>query len=110
MRLDPLGAFFFLPSIISLVLALQWGGSVYPWNNWRIIVLFIVFGLALFAFAIIQVKTPEYASLPVRVITQRSALAGSIYVFCTSGAMLILVYYLPLWCTVSLLLRLFLET
>jgi MFS family permease len=36
-HLDPLGAALLLPAVICLVLALQWGGSEYAWNSWRII-------------------------------------------------------------------------
>ena len=101
LRLDPLGSLFFLPSIICLILALQWGGSTYAWSNWRIIVLFVIFAIAILAFAVVQVLMPKTASLPVRVITQRSALAGAIYMVCLAGAMMILVYYIPLWCKES---------
>ena len=30
-KLDPLGTLFFLPGIVCLLLALQWGGSEYHW-------------------------------------------------------------------------------
>ncbi|KAF3767728.1 major facilitator superfamily MFS-1, partial [Cryphonectria parasitica EP155] len=96
-RLDPLGAFFFVPSIVCLLLALQWGGSTYAWNSWRIILLFVLFGVLAFAFAIVQVLTPETASIPVRIITQRSVICATLFTFFIAGSMLILVYYLPVW-------------
>ncbi|RFU75414.1 efflux pump antibiotic resistance [Trichoderma arundinaceum] len=96
-RLDPLGTFFFVPSIVCLLLALQWGGSTYPWSNWRIILLFIMFGLAGIAFAIVQIKMPKTASLPPKVITQRTMLSGTFYMFFMAGAMMLCIYYLPLW-------------
>lgn len=98
MRLDPLGTFFFVPSVTCLILALQWGGSKYPWDNWRVILLFVICGLAAIAFAAVQVMMPETASLPGRVITQRSVLAGTWYMMFLSGAMMLVVYYIPLWC------------
>ncbi|KAK5998336.1 MFS-type efflux pump MFS1 [Cladobotryum mycophilum] len=97
LRLDPLGTFFFVPSTVCLLLALQWGGSTYAWSNWRIILLFVMFGLAGIAFAIVQVKMPDSASLPVCVITQRTMLSGTFYMFFLAGAMLMCVYYIPLW-------------
>ncbi|KAK3044383.1 MFS sugar transporter, partial [Coniosporium uncinatum] len=39
-QFDLLGTAVFLPGVICLLLALQWGGSKYPWGNWRIIILF----------------------------------------------------------------------
>ncbi|RCI08540.1 hypothetical protein L249_8927 [Ophiocordyceps polyrhachis-furcata BCC 54312] len=97
MRLDPLGTFFFLPSIVCLVLALQWGGSTYPWGSWRIIILFVFFALTAGAFAAVQILMPKTATIPARVITQRTTLAATFFMFFLSGGMLILVYYIPLW-------------
>ncbi|KAL7789540.1 major facilitator superfamily domain-containing protein [Trichoderma ceciliae] len=97
LRLDPLGTFFFVPSIVCLLLALQWGGSTYAWSSWRIILLFIMFGLAGIAFAIVQIKMPKTASLPPKVINQRTMLSGTFYMLFTAGAMMLCVYYIPLW-------------
>ncbi|UKZ47076.1 hypothetical protein TrVGV298_001290 [Trichoderma virens] len=97
LRLDPLGTFFFIPSTLCLLLALQWGGSKYDWSNWRIIFLFIMFGLTAIAFAIVQIKMPETASLPPKVITQRTMLAATFYMLFVAGAMMLLVYFIPLW-------------
>ncbi|KAJ4131541.1 hypothetical protein NW768_005732 [Fusarium equiseti] len=96
-RLDPLGTFFFVPSMVCLILALQWGGSTYAWSSWRLIVLFVVFGLTLIAFAIVQVKMPKTATIPVRVITQRTMLACAWISLFVGGSMMVVVYYLPLW-------------
>ncbi|RKK17464.1 Efflux pump roqT [Fusarium oxysporum] len=96
-RLDPLGTFFFVPSMICLILALQWGGSTYPWGNWRIILLFVLFALTAFIFALIQIKMPETATVPAKVITQRTMLACAWTMLFVGGGMMIVVYYLPLW-------------
>ena len=32
-QFDPVGTIVFIPAIICLLLALQWGGSKYPWSN-----------------------------------------------------------------------------
>ncbi|KAG6015205.1 hypothetical protein E4U54_003995 [Claviceps lovelessii] len=97
MRLDPMGTFLFVPSTVCLLLALQWGGSTYAWSDWRISLLFIMFGLTGFGFATVQVKMPETATLPVRLIKQRSLLAVTFYMFFLAAGMMLVVYYLPLW-------------
>lgn len=97
-RLDPLGTFFFIPSVVCLLLALQWGGSTYAWGSWRIILLFGFFGVLAICFAIVQIMTPETASIPVRIITQRSVFFATSFTFFIAGSMLMLVYYLPIWC------------
>ncbi|RGP65006.1 aflatoxin efflux pump aflt [Fusarium longipes] len=96
-RLDPLGTFFFVPSMVCLILALQWGGSTYAWSSWRLILLFVLFGLTLVAFAIVQIKMPKTATIPVKVITQRTMLACAGISLLVGGSMMVVIYYLPLW-------------
>ncbi|KAK3899145.1 putative HC-toxin efflux carrier [Staphylotrichum tortipilum] len=96
-RLDPLGMFFFLPGVICLFIAFQWGGSVYRWNDWPIIVLFAVFAVCTAAFVAVQILMPGTASVPPRVITQRSVAFGTGFTFFLAGSMLMLVYYVPVW-------------
>lgn len=100
-RLDPLGTFFFVPSIVCLLLALQWGGSTYEWNSWRIILLLVLFGVLLLAFMAVQVLMPNTATIPVRIISQRSVAAAATFMFCVAASMMMSVYYLPLWCKLS---------
>ena len=83
----------FLASIVCLLIALQWGGTKYSWRNARIIVLFIIFGLSLGIFAVLQIRKKDVALVPLRVITQRSIVFGMIFSFCTSGTGFILEYY-----------------
>ena len=97
-RLDPLGTLFFIPSVVCLLLALQWGGSTYAWSNWRIIFLFVFFGVLGAIFAGVQIKMPDTASIPPRIITQRTIFFATSFTFWLSGSMLTLVYYLPIWC------------
>lgn len=97
-RLDPLGTLFFLPSIVALLLALQWGGATYAWNDARVVALFVVFAVMFVGFAAVQILMPETATVPLRIIRQRSMLAGACYMVFLSGAMMLAIYYIPLWC------------
>lgn len=101
LRLDPLGTFFFVPSIVCLSLALQLGGSSFAWNSPRIIALLFVFALLLVAFCCVQYLRPETATVPVRIITQRTILAAAVFIFALAASMLIMIYYLPIWCKSS---------
>jgi hypothetical protein len=96
-RLDPLGTLFFLPGMVSILLALQWGGVTYAWNNGRIIALFVVGGLAMIAFAAVQVWRKDDATIPLRIIKQRSVLAGTFYVSCIGGGLVTMLYYISIW-------------
>ena len=60
--MDVVGNVLFLPSIICLLLALQWGGTTYPWSNGRIIALFTLFGVLLVGFIVVQIKLGKSAT------------------------------------------------
>jgi len=60
--LDPLGTMVFVPSIVCLLLALQWGGVQYPWSNGRIIALFVLFVIGVVIFVVLQIALGENAT------------------------------------------------
>ncbi|KAK3389293.1 azole resistance protein [Podospora didyma] len=96
-QLDPLGLFFFVPAITSLILALQWGGSTDPWSAPRVIGLLVTAGVLLIGFIIVQVMMPETAMAPMRVVLDRSIAGSMLYMSLLAGAMLCVVYYITLW-------------
>ncbi|RSL94039.1 hypothetical protein CEP52_012895 [Fusarium oligoseptatum] len=96
-RMDPIGTVLFLPGIVCLILALQWGGASYPWSDGRIIALFIVAGVLLLAFMGVQIWRQEDATTPPRIVSQRSVACGIFYAMCIGGGMISLLYTLPIW-------------
>ncbi|KAJ7667073.1 putative MFS multidrug transporter [Mycena rosella] len=96
-QFDPLGTVIFVPSIVCLLLALQWGGSKYPWSDGRIIALFVVFGVLIAAFVGIQIWKQEEATVPPRILKQRSIMSGAWFALCLGSSFFILVYFLPIW-------------
>lgn len=54
MQFDPIGTLLFIPAIVCLLLALQWGGTTYAWGSGRIIALFVVFGVCILVFIFVQ--------------------------------------------------------
>lgn len=95
--MDPIGTLVFIPGIISVLLALQWGGNKYNWGNARIILLLILGGILLIIFVIIQFKSGENATVPIRIIKQQSIASAVWFSFFDPGSMYILIYYLPIW-------------
>ncbi|KAJ5502678.1 Major facilitator superfamily domain general substrate transporter [Penicillium fimorum] len=71
-ELDLVGSLFFLPAIISLLLALQWGGTKYAWGSGRIVGLFVVFGVLGLVFIGIQIWAGDRATIPPRLIKNRN--------------------------------------
>ncbi|KAJ5365916.1 Major facilitator superfamily domain general substrate transporter [Penicillium concentricum] len=96
-ELDPLGTFFFLPAIICLLLALQWGGAHYAWNNPRIIALFVLSGVLLIAFVAVQIYQNEKATLPPRIVCNRNIWSAAWFSITLNGAYFTFAYYLPIW-------------
>ncbi|RSL53043.1 hypothetical protein CEP53_007890 [Fusarium sp. AF-6] len=96
-RMDPIGTVLFLPGIICLILALQWGGASYRWSEGRIIALFVVAGVLLLAFIGVQIWRQEDATTPPRIVSQRSVACGIVYAMCIGGGMISLLYTLPIW-------------
>ncbi|KAI1414207.1 putative MFS aflatoxin efflux pump [Hypoxylon sp. FL1857] len=96
-QLDALGTALLIPGVVCLLLALEWGGLTYPWNNGRIIAL-LTLGIALLiSFSAVQVLMPKTATIPPRIFKQRSILAGNWSTVCLGGHMMIFVYFLPIW-------------
>ena len=96
-RIDPVGIFFFIPSMVCLILALQWGGSIYSWSAPKIIGLFVTFSVLFIAFVIVEVLTPETAMAPTRVVLNRSVAGSMTFMFLLSGGLMSVIYYLSVW-------------
>ncbi|KAI1170122.1 major facilitator superfamily domain-containing protein [Nemania sp. FL0916] len=96
-QLDAAGTTALLPAVISLLLALQWGGLTYSWNDRRIIAL-LTLGIFLgIVFILVQAFMPATATIPPRIFKQRSILAGFWSTIVLGSQLMIFVYYLPIW-------------
>ncbi|KAI9704044.1 MAG: hypothetical protein M1820_005666 [Bogoriella megaspora] len=96
-QLDPIGTAAFLPGIVCFLLALQWGGTTYPWSSGRVIALLVVGVVLMLAFIGIQFWKKDNATIPPRILTNRSVASGLWFMTCVSGNIFSLVYYLPVW-------------
>ncbi|KAF7341341.1 DHA14-like major facilitator [Mycena venus] len=95
---DPWGTLVFLPAIITLLLALQWGGSKYPWASAPVIAPLVVSGVLSTLFVLIQLYTAQDKStIPPRILRQRSIWSSALFAFCMGAAFNIITFYLPIW-------------
>ncbi|KAK3937162.1 MFS general substrate transporter [Diplogelasinospora grovesii] len=94
---DLAGTAVFMPCIICLLLALQWGGTSYPWSNWRIILLLVLFGVLVPVWIGIQFWKGDSATVPPKLISRRSIAGASWFNFTLGSFFLVLIYYLPIW-------------
>lgn len=96
-QLDLIGTSLFIVDIVVCLLALQWGGSKYPWSSWRIILCLTIFGVLTVAFVIVQYFMKEHGTIPFNIIGRRSVAAACWYAFCLGGTFFVMVYWLPIW-------------
>lgn len=96
-QLDPWGNLVFLPGVICLILALQWGGEKYPWDEGRIIALLVLACVLLIAFVGIQIWQQENATVPPRLFKIRNVWLGTIFAFCLGSVLIIFLIALPIW-------------
>lgn len=96
-QFDPIGTSLFMPAIICLLLALQWGGSQYAWGNGRIIALFVIAGILAIGFAIVQFRQGDNATIPIRIVKQRSMATAAWFTFCLGASFFVLIYFVPIW-------------
>lgn len=97
LKLDLLGTATLIPAVICLLLALQWGGTTYAWNNSRIIGLFVGFGVIGAVFVGIQLWKGDEATLPPRFFKNRNVLFAMLFSLFFGAGFFALIYYLSLY-------------
>jgi len=97
-QMDPVGTILFLPGITCLLLALEWGAADYAWSSPRLVGLLTTFAVLITAFAVWQYFTRNTtATIPARILLQRSIACGCASQFCVGATMLTISVYVPLW-------------
>ncbi|KAG9250060.1 major facilitator superfamily domain-containing protein [Emericellopsis atlantica] len=96
-KLDLLGGFLLIAGLVTLFFALQWGGSKYSWSNPRVYVCIIVFVVLISAFAALQAKKKEEATIPTRILSQRTVAISCVFNMLMSMAHNTHMYYLAFY-------------
>jgi hypothetical protein len=86
-----------VPSIVCLILALQWGGTTYAWSDPTIIGLLVTFGVLFIIFIGVEGWMGPKALAPPHIVLNRSIAGSMLYTFLVSGCMMSIVYYIPIW-------------
>ncbi|KIW42602.1 uncharacterized protein PV06_06134 [Exophiala oligosperma] len=95
--LDPVGTLLVIPSVTCLLMGLQWGGIKYGWKDWRIILVFVLFGVLSSGFAYLQYRQGDVAILPPRIVKKRSILAAMWFSSCCNGVLAVTEYYIAIY-------------
>jgi len=79
LEIDLVGALFLICAIVCLLLALQWGGSKYPWHDSKVWGCMVGFGLLIIIFIGQQFRRGDRATIPPRIFGQRTVLFACLY-------------------------------
>lgn len=96
-RLDLLGTLVIVPAITCLLIALQWGGTKYGWQDARIVTLLVVAVTLVAVFGYLQYRLQDKAVLPPRILKHRSIFAGAWFTACCDGVLAVTEYYMSIY-------------
>lgn len=97
LEIDLVGALFLICAIVCLLLALQWGGTTYPWRNSKVWGCLLGFGLLIIIFIAQQFRRGDRATIPPRIFGQRTVLWACLYSSFLSMGLYTHIYYLPFY-------------
>ncbi|KAF2966206.1 hypothetical protein GQX73_g7374 [Xylaria multiplex] len=98
---DVLGTVLSTGSILSLVLAINFGGVLYPWNSGSTIALFVVGGVGLLVF-FVQQKFSWFTTwaerlFPGHLLRNKEAVLLFLISICTNAAIFVPIFYIPIY-------------
>lgn len=96
-KLDLVGFFLFAPFAIMFLMALEWGGTEYPWRSATIIGLFCGAGGTLVIFAAWEYHVGDEAMVPYSMLRKRVVWSSCLVIGFFFGCLLIFSYYLPIY-------------
>ncbi|RAL09040.1 MFS general substrate transporter [Aspergillus homomorphus CBS 101889] len=95
--LDIIGFLLLSPTLVMFLLALEWGGTTYPWNTAMVIDLFCGSAGNLVLFLTWEYKKGDAAMIPLKMIKQRVVCSSSLTMFFLYANSLICSYYLAVY-------------
>ncbi|KAL3426835.1 efflux pump [Phlyctema vagabunda] len=96
-KLDLGGFVLFAPFATMFLMALQWGGSEYPWKSATIIGLFCGAGGMLAIFAAWESYVGDEAMIPYSVVRKKVVWSSCLVIGFFFGSVLVHTYYLPIY-------------
>ncbi|KAI9649032.1 hypothetical protein NHQ30_001599 [Ciborinia camelliae] len=96
-KLDLIGTAILIPAVICLLLALQWGGTTYPWKSSKIIGLLVGSTLLFILFIASQIILGDKGILPPRFFKDRNTLLAYVFSFLFGAGFFALIFYLAIY-------------
>ena len=100
-RLDVLGVSLMVGAAIAMLLALDWGGTHYPWTSLQIIALLAV-SIALWILFAGRLLTAREPFIPLSILRGRVTSAITCAAFFSIGTIIGITIYTPLYCQLAL--------
>ncbi|KAI1158382.1 major facilitator superfamily domain-containing protein [Nemania serpens] len=94
---DPPGIIILLGSLVSFFLALQWAGTVKPWNSPTVIALIVVWGVLTIFWVVIEWLQKDRALMSPHILSNRHLAACCVFIFFLSSANFSLIYNIPIY-------------
>ncbi|KAI0964897.1 major facilitator superfamily domain-containing protein [Xylaria arbuscula] len=95
--LDLLGFVLFAGSVLQLLLALQFGGVIFPWGSSQVIGLFVGAGVTFAAWFSWNLRAGDDALLPHAMISRRAVWSAGLYQAILLSALYGSTFYLPIY-------------
>ena len=96
-RLDLIGGALMVGAALSLMLALAWGGTHYPWNSWRIAALLAGSAVLWVLFAV-RLLTAREPFIPLAILHGRVTSTITCAAFFGVGTIIAVTIFTPLYC------------
>jgi EmrB/QacA subfamily drug resistance transporter len=96
-QLDVIGAVTMVAAALTLMLALAWGGTHYPWSSLRIMTL-IAASAALWALFAVRLLTAREPFIPLAILRGRVTSTITCAAFFSIGTIIGITIYTPLYC------------
>jgi EmrB/QacA subfamily drug resistance transporter len=96
-RLDVLGAVTMVAAALSLMIALAWGGTWYPWSSWPVVSLFVA-SAVLWCLFVLRLLSAREPFIPLTILSGRVTGAIICAAFFAVGTIVGITIYTPLYC------------
>jgi MFS family permease len=94
---DWVGIFTFLGCTLMILLGLDFGGVLFPWDSAKVIALLVVGGVMIFAFIYSEAKVAKYPLIPMSLFQRKTNVATFLVVFFHGFVFIAAEYYIPLF-------------
>lgn len=98
-EIDYVGNFLLIGGLVSFILAINWGGVVYPWNSGQVIGCFCASGVLFILLAVQQVRTvattPSRRIIPVQILSDPTVLILVACCASAGAAAFVPIYFIP---------------